>query len=50
MTVDTDHLLNEVKEDEEPPKPVVSNFTVLAVTTVLFGAFVVAEIIGALVR
>lgn len=51
MTVDTEQLLgnkNEIKDDEAP-KPAVSNFTVLAVTTVLFGLFVVAEIIGALV-
>jgi len=36
---------NEVNGEKKP----ISNFRVLAITTLLFGAFVIAEIIGAMV-
>lgn len=34
---------------EESNKPKLSNFTILLLTTLLFGAFCIAEVIGALV-
>jgi hypothetical protein len=45
------HELSNEKNNDTPTKPLdgMSNFTILLITAILFGVFVVAEIIGALV-